>query len=250
MSEASWRDTLPEDLKADPNLVKFNDVPSLAKSYKELSAKVGSKAYDLPKEDWKPEQWSEWNKLVGVPETPDKYAPVDEQVLTKTGVTKESLGDTYKKFHEMGLTPRQAKNLTDWYFGNLSGQIESETASKAKAAQEAESTLKGKYGDKYGAKLELVKSVVKRGGSDFAERIEKAGFGNDPGLFDMLVSLGEAFSEDTSRRGGEAGLPVPKQDALNEISQLKGNKDFMARFTSGEKEAVKKWNDLHQKAYS
>jgi hypothetical protein len=252
MSETpSWRDSLSDDLKSDPNLVKFNDVTSLAKSYKELSSKIGGKAYDVPKDDWKPEQWNEWHKTIGVPETPDKYPGVDAAVLEKVGLTSESLAEANKKFHEMGLTPRQVKNLNEWYFGNLNTQIETDTQAKARASEEATAKLKQEYGDKFPAKFELARSVVNLGGKEFGERIANAGFGNDPELFKMFVSLGEKLMEDSSRRGGSSTAQgTPKQAALNEISELKGNKEYMTRFTSGDKEAVKKWNDLHTVAYA
>ena len=32
-NESNWRDSLPDELKMDASLLKFNDVPSLAKSY-------------------------------------------------------------------------------------------------------------------------------------------------------------------------------------------------------------------------
>src|SRR5688572_7477369 len=80
---ADWRASLPEDIRADPSLATIPDVPTLAKNYVSTKALTGRKAYDLPNPEWKPEQWAAWNKSIGVPESPDKYSPVDKATMEK-----------------------------------------------------------------------------------------------------------------------------------------------------------------------
>lgn len=255
-NQPTWRDSLPEDIKSHSALAQFNDLPSLAKSYIDTKAMVGRKAYDLPKDDWKPEQWAEWNKTIGVPEAPDKYGAPPEEMLTKAGLNKEVLTSAQKRFHELGLTPRQVKGIMDeWYLptaikgAEIRAQQEATEREAAKANVQTE--LNRLYGDKVPAKLGLVKSFLAKFGSpEFVKWADESGAGNNVGFVNTLIKAGEALMEDTSRRGGAGDFSSPQASALATINDMKADKEFMKRFEAGDKAAVKKWNDAYQAAYS
>jgi hypothetical protein len=255
--EPSWRDTLPDNLKTHESLAQFKDINSLAEGYVNTKAMVGRKAYDLPKDDWKPEQWGEWHKTIGVPETPDKYGAPPEEMLTKAGLNKEVLASAQKRFHELGLTPRQVKGIMDeWYIptsikGSELQAQEKATKTQAEAAN-LDNELSRLYGDKKQAKLGLVKSFLSQyGNEELVKWADESGAGNNIGFVTSLIKAGEALLEDTSKRGGSGpGFASPKAAALQTIEDMKGDVEFMKRFTNGDKAAVKKWNDTYNAAYS
>ena len=252
MSEPTWRDTLPEDIKADPSLVDVPDVPTLAKNFLATKAMIGKKAYNLPADDWKPEQWQEWHKTIGVPEAPDKYAMPAAEVLEKAGLPSEVLKAAAGKFHEAGLTPRQAKALVDWYVGDAAKGLEMETTMRAEEKAKAEESLKKEFGDKYDAKLGLVKSFLSQYGSpELVTWANESGAGNNPAFVRALVKAGEALLEDSSRRGTNQPLSpdVAAAAAQLEIEQMKGDKEFMTKYWSGDKAARIRWDSLHSAAY-
>lgn len=257
----AWMADLPEDIRSNPSLSSFkgNDWkevgPTLAKSFLETKSMVGRKEDEFfPKEDWKPEQWSQFHKRIGVPEAPDKYGAPADEIVTKAGLTKETVAAAHKRFHELGLTPKQVKGiLDDWYIPTAIQGSELTAQQKEQAKTEAINKIKSEHGDKFDAKAGLVKSVLKLGGGDLAERFEAAGFGNDPELFKALAELGEKVLEDTSRRGPNGvalGADAAKANALRTISDLKMDKEFMSLFLAGNKDAVKKWNEAHNAAYA
>lgn len=259
-NQPAWLADLPEDIRGNATLSSFkgNDWkevgPALAKSFIDTKAMTGRKAYDLPQQDWPAEKWQEWNKTIGVPDSPEKYPAVDDAMAAKAGMSKEALGVAYKKFHELGMTPRQVKGLlNDWYVGEAARGVDiQEQQSKAQAETDIAS-LKQEYGDKYHAKMGLLKSFLQKFGSpELVDWAEKSGAGNNPGFVKALVKASEAMLEDSSHggRAGQFGPASNKQQALLTISELKQNKDFMSQFMGGNKEAVKKWNELYQMAYS
>lgn len=257
-STPAWLSDLPEDLRGNATWQSFKGNewkevgPVLAKSFIDTKSLVGKKAYDTPKEDWKPEQWSEWNRTIGVPDSADKYELPAAELMAKAGMPQDVIVAANKKFHELGLTPRQVKGLVnDWYLKDAAAGNEVLEKQKTEASQTAAAAIRQEYGDKFEAKKGLVKSVLALGGGDLAERLEAAGFGNDPALFKALVAIGEKTMEDTSRRGGDTqlGASAGPAAALAAISELKQNKEYMAMFMTGNKEAVKKWNELHNAAY-
>lgn len=259
----SWVADLPEELRTNPTLASFKgndwkDVgPVLAKSYVESRAMIGKKAYDLPKDDWKPEQWSEWHKALGVPESPDKYGTPPEDLITKAGIDKETLKAAQKRFHELGLTPRQVKGIMDeWYLPTAATGSElkakQQEQERLESAQKLNDELNQLYGDRKDAKLGLVKAFLSKfGGNELVEWADKTGAGNDPGFVKTLIKAGEVLIEDSARRGqsGSLGSGGVKEEALQAIIELKGNQDFMNKYFGGDKVARAKWDDLHLKAY-
>ena len=263
-NQPAWLADLPEDLRGNPAITSFKGNewkevgPVLAKSFIDTKAMTGRKAYDLPQDDWKPEKWQEWNKTLGVPESPEKYPAIDDALAQKAGMSKEVLAGAYKKFHELGMTPRQVKGLlNDWYVGEAAKGAELQST-QTKAQQEAEiASLKLEFGPKYDAKIGLLKAVLTKFGSpELTEWAETSGAGNNPGFVKALVKIGEAMMEDASHggRAGQLGEASNKQQALQSISSLKQDKEFMNTLTNGsgpaQKEALKKWNELFQLAYN
>lgn len=256
----AWVNDLPDDLKGNPNIADFKGNewkevgPVILKRFIDTKAMTGRKAYDLPQDDWTPEKWKAWNTSLGVPDSHDKYPAVDEAMATKAGMSKEVLTGAYKKFQELGLTPRQVKGLlNDWYVGEAAKGAEmQDTERKAKAEADIAS-IKLEYGDKYPAKIGLLKAWMQKFGSpELVEWAETTGAGNNPGFIKAIVKSAEAMLEDSSHggRAGQFGGASNKAQALSTIAELKQNKEFMAQFMKGQKDAVKKWNDLHQLAYN
>jgi hypothetical protein len=210
----------------------------------------------LPAEDWKPEQWATWNKTIGVPEGPDKYPAVDAQLLEKSGMSAEVLGPALKRMHELGLTPRQVKGiLHDWYLPESARGSEMAAAQAKEASEKATGAVKAKYGDKYDAKAQLVKSVLALGGGDLAAKIEAAGFGNDPALFDAFVALGEKITESSAKGGAGGGsLGASKEEALQKSQTMKNeraaNPTVDAKYNDPKSSERAEWNRLHQIAYA
>ena len=271
MSEgtASWIADLPEDLRGNPALSSFkgNDWkevgPVLAKSFVETKSLTGKKAYDLPKEDWKPEQWNEWHKTIGVPESPDKYSEPPEEMISKAGLNKETLAAAKKRFHELGLTQKQVKGLMDeWYIPTaISGAeltAKQQEQERLESAQKLESELTQMYGDKKDAKLGLVKAFLSKFGSnELVEWADKTGAGNDPGFVKTLIKAGEALLESSSRHGSggtaELGPDAAKAAALKEIEDMMAKRindpKYADAFNDPRSAERKRWTELHDLAY-
>lgn len=258
-STPSWMADLPEELRTNPTIQSFKGDdwktvgPVIAKSFVETKAMTGRKAYDLPSEDWKPEQWQAWHKSIGVPDAPDRYPVIDQALAEKAGMTQETLSAAFKKFHEVGMTPRQVKAiLNDWYVPEAVKGSELMATQRQAETAIATQALKQEFGDKFDAKMGLAKAFLTKFGSpELIEWADKSGAGNQPEFVKALIKASEAMLEDSST-GGRAGRfseAGSKGEALQKILEIKNDKGFMERFMSGQKDAVKMWNDLHQIAY-
>ncbi len=259
----AWMADLPDDLKANPTISTFkgNDWkevgPVMARSYAELRSKLGGKLYDIPGENATPEQLAAFHRAIGVPETVDKYQAADEALLAKAGIPKEVMAAALAKAHEHGMTPRQVKGfIYDWYLGQTAAGTEAQAKAEKDAADAAQAKITEKYKDKVDAKKQLVKSVLALGGKDFADQIEKAGFGNSPEFFDALVTIGEKFVESQNRgpsgAGGGSGFGASREHALQRIKAIMSERssDFRidAKYNDPKSPEFAEWVRLHDAA--
>lgn len=259
----SWVADLPEDLRGNPTLQSFkgNDWkevgPALAKSFIETKKMTGQKAYDLPKDDWKPEQWGEWNRSIGVPESPDKYPTIDGELLKKTSLPPEVLASANKKFHELGLTPKQVKGLVnDWYLPDVAKGMEQEAAAKQEAMKRDEEAIRAEWGDKFDTNAGLVKAALAKFGSpELSKWAEENGAANNPALAKMLAKIGEQMLESSARGGGStaSGGGQDKTGALKEIEEIMAKRisdpAFAKAFENPKSPELARWHELHKIAY-
>lgn len=247
-----WTATLPDDLKGFVADKGFKAPVDLAKSYKELNSLVGQKRVLQPDANWKDEQWQEFYKSIGRPETADKYElPKDFKFPDGMELAPDKFKAWQERFHKHGLLPRQADALMRDYLTEEAANYSNALKSIETQNAEAMGQLKEKWGDKYDANVDMVKAVIRKfGDADTMAELDKLEPGKVPGVFRFLQKIGSAISEDSARGNSNNQLVLggPAQ-ALAEIDSLKMDKDFMAKYWAGEKPAVERWNMLFEKAY-
>lgn len=252
MSE-DWKATLSEDIRGDASLATIADVPSLAKGYVSAQKMIGTKRLEEPQPTWKEDQWNNFYKALGRPETPDKYTV--PKVTLPEGLKLEDtrLAKAKETLHKLGLTDKQASGVLQHYFDDLGGSYKAATDARAAEKLAAENQLKAEWGDKFKAQMDMAKSVVSHfGGEDFVKYLDESGYGNDPQLTKFLAKVGAKMMEDTAA-GDKGGFKVlDSTKAKQEITNLYGDKAFMAAWMSkenpGHQAAVEKMVELQRLA--
>lgn len=233
--QTSWRDSLPDELKADVSLQQFNDVASLAKSYISTKAHVGKKGVIVPGQNATDEEWSAFYKSVGQPDL-DKFE-------VKTAEGKKVNAEVISKFKEMahkaGLLPKQAQSLLDWYVG-----IEEEMGQNMTKAQQAQQNeniakLKEKWGLAWGDNLKRAQYAADKLG--LLDYLDQSGLGNDTTILQALAEkVAPLFGEDKLRGDGAGKFGKTPAEIQKEITEVQGNKDhpYWNRNHPGHKLAV------------
>ncbi len=254
-----WRADLPEDIRSDPSLASFKAkdhkeaLGAIAKSYIHAQKLVGVDKIAKPNDKWTPEQWKAFNKEMGVPETHDKYGVPKFEFAEGLTLDEKKL-DGYKKiFHEAGVTPKQAEKIMAAYFADVNGDFVGRAEASKTSMATAVTQLKQEFGDKYDAKLDVARSVLKKFGSDtLLQKLEASGLANDPEVVKMFAKLGEGMLEDGAGGSGDGLILQEATQALQEINRLKGDPEFQKQLNNradpGHKAAVEKWLQMHQAA--
>ena len=117
--QASWRDRLPDDLRGDATLAKYDTEEAQIRAHLEAKKALGMDKIVIPAADAPPEEWGAVFDRLGRPETPDAY---------EIPVIEGDAGDYAAAFrpvaHQLGLNAAQAKGLAEWQNSMLTAQSE------------------------------------------------------------------------------------------------------------------------------
>jgi hypothetical protein len=234
-NEVPWTDSLPDDLKADPNVIKFKTPAEMAKGYVEASKLIGSSirppgpdASAEAKKDFREKMQKAdpdlifagegadeapfWKRL-GKPDKEDGYS-VDEE----TGKAID-LAAARKQALEAGLTVKQFQTLA-----KQTAAAKAEVAAQTKAASDA---LKSEWGAAYSERLVLAAAAAAKLGLTDAQVAGIVAGSAPPDqlkfLHSVAVAVGTNPKELNNQKDGGSGAMTP-HDAEMAISEIMNNK--------------------------
>ena len=220
----SWKTSISEEYRTNPNIEKFTEIDALAKSYINAVSMIGTDKIPLPGKTATDEQWNEVYNKLGRPESPDKYtlelktdvAPVDENVI-KTFANNA---------HKLGLNNKQAQGILEFYKQTLESSAKEMNVNMEYAQEQASNELRSEWGRAYDDNLKKAASVAKtylepelldtqlRDGSRL---------GDNPKIIKAFANIANLLSEDKII-GAEADNALQGRDVEKEINDLVGDK--------------------------
>lgn len=207
-SPPGWREMLPPELKAEKTFEKFNDVPSLAKSYLEAQKAISKKGVILPTEKSTPEEWNNYYKSIGRPDAPDGYKLNNEGVTVDENLHKFALS----MFHEAGLTNKQADLINSKWNELQKNNAKQNEQMIAKVT----SDFKKEWGNNFDTNLKKADDAGHRVfGKKFMDTLMETGLNNHPevikGLYKLSTAIGEhSFVTGNSNRATQTGTTREK----------------------------------------
>jgi hypothetical protein len=246
---AAWHSSFDDDTKGwlgNRGLDKLDSekaLPELVKTARNAEKLLGVPADQvlrMPK-DGDPAATRTILQRLGLPEKADQYEiPVPE------GDKGEFAKTAAAWFHEAGLTKAQAKVVAEKWNAHVGGLSQAEAAAAATRMAENESALKKEWGPAYEARLAAAGQIATKLGLDLAAADvlrEKLGAA---GLAKFVFGLGEKLGEAqfvTGDGGDFGGLMSPAQ-ANAKINELRGNKEWTARYLAGGKPEMEEMRKL------
>lgn len=266
---ASWRDSLPEDIRGDKSLADIADVPALAKSFVNSQRLIGrsvripgtdagkddldafyTKLAQVPGVTRLPADedkagWDAFYAKLGRPAKADDYKFERPGELPKGVSYNEAAEKGFRELaHSIGLTGNQAKALHAWQMSETLGKADA----MAKAADEAAVALKKEWGASYNQRMAAARGVIRQyGGPELAAELD-AGLGNNPMLARMLSKIGAELIEDGLVQG-DGGSLVPTVSELKEkIAEIRNNREhpYHDPKKAGHREAVDRVNEMYR----
>jgi len=155
----SWKETISEEFRNDPNISKFTEIDALAKSYINATRMIGQDKVAVPNENSTEDQWNEVYGKLGRPESADKYklevksetAPLDEGAIKQFA----------ENAHQLGLNNKQAQGILEFYKNSMEGSVQQARIDTETAQANAEAELRKEWGGNYDANIKKAGSVAK-----------------------------------------------------------------------------------------
>jgi len=193
----SWKETISEEYRNDPNISKFTEIDALAKSYINATRMIGSDKVIVPNNNSTEEAWNEVYDKLGRPESAEKYkldfksevAPVDENAMK--AFTEVA--------HKTGLNEKQAQAILDFYKQNSENTVQQLKVDTETAQAQAEQQLRQEWGKQYEANINKAASVAKANMSgDVLDMQLKDGtrLGDHPDVIKGFAKIAGLLSED------------------------------------------------------
>ena len=196
-TNADWKASLSNELRADKSLENIKDIESLAKSYVHAQKMVGADKIPVPNKYATEKDWDAVYEKLGRPKTSDGYKfdlPQDKQV------DEVSLKEFSTQAHKLGLLPGQAQGMVKFY-NEMTAKSLQDADSKALAAREnSTKELKQEWGQAFDQKVSQAATLAKSVG---ATELLNANLADGTKLGDHPVMI-KAFAELASKMGEDS----------------------------------------------
>jgi len=156
---ASWKSSISEEFRNDPNIEKFTEIDALAKSYINATRMIGQDKVAVPNKNSTEDQWNEVYSKLGRPETADKYALniESEAVAMDEGAIKSFA----EQSHKLGLNNTQAQGILEFYKNNMESNMQRATVDTETAQAQAETELRAEWGKEFDSNVSKASALAK-----------------------------------------------------------------------------------------
>jgi hypothetical protein len=220
-------------------------------SYRGLERLVGVDKIPMPKGDDDKEGYERVYAALGRPAKAEDYKlPVPD------GMDRTFASQAEAKFHELGLSAKQASALAEWNNEFLATQMKGQQESAALQTEQDVTALKREWGP---AAFDENIALGRKAAQEFEitphiDKLEQA-LGTKATL-ELLSRIGRGLTEHTFEGGKTtAGFGMTPEAAKAEIAQLQGSlskpgdKEFMALYLAGDSKALARMERLQKIAY-
>jgi hypothetical protein len=215
--EASWRDSLPEDIRASTSLSKFETLEGFAKSYVNLERMLGSEKVPVPKEGDE-EGWQRYYKAGGLPEKPEDYGFAQPEQVPDGMVYSQELDQRLASImHGAGLNKSQAAKVREQLMGIVSegGTAQLEAGQKAEADRKAaiqagELALQQEWGTAFEQRGKIAGAAINKFLSpETIAAMDAAGLANNPAIIKDMYTLGVKLAGEKELIGASGEMASP-----------------------------------------
>jgi hypothetical protein len=158
-TQSTWKDSISEEFRKDPNIEKFTEIDALAKSYINATRMIGQDKLVIPTNNSTEDQWNEVYNKLGRPESADKYTlDAKSEIISLDDNAVKQFAETS---HKLGLNNKQAQGLLEFYKTNMEGTAQQAKVDAETAQAQAEQQLRSEWGREFETKVKQASSLAK-----------------------------------------------------------------------------------------
>lgn len=250
--EVTWRADLPEDIRENPTIGKYDSVEKLASAHINLQSHLGRDKIAKPVTE---DDWNDTYDFLGRPESADAYEiNINEEYpdQVKAAFDEQSLTAYKAKAYELGLNANQTQELLNFYGGNLAGQYAAMEEAQGQSLEEGEKALQAEWGRAYEQNKGFAQKAFEQyGGEELAQVMETSGLGNHPAVLKAFANIAKSTMADKELVGptNQSGQALTPQEAKDQAAQLMANPAYTNKRHPEHAGLVKQVQRLFESAY-
>ena len=230
---ASWKSSISEEFRNDPNIEKFTEIDALAKSYINATRMIGQDKVAVPNKNSTEDQWNEVYSKLGRPESADKYALniESEAVAMDEGAIKSFA----EQSHKLGLNNTQAQGILEFYKNNMESNMQRATVDTETAQAQAETELRAEWGKDFDSNVSKASALAKANmNPEILDLQMQDGtrIGDHPEIIKGFAKIASMLSEDK--------LVSTESESVNSMKDLQSEISAITNDTTGPY-----WNNKH-----
>ena len=229
----SWKSSISEEFRNDPNIEKFTEIDALAKSYINATRMIGQDKVAVPNKNSTEDQWNEVYSKLGRPESADKYALniESEAVAMDEGAIKSFA----EQSHKLGLNNTQAQGILEFYKNNMESNMQRATVNTETAQAQAETELRAEWGKEFDGNISKASALAKANmNPEILDLQMQDGtrIGDHPEIIKGFAKIAGMLSEDK--------LVSTESESVNSMKDLQSEISAITNDTTGPY-----WNHKH-----
>lgn len=158
-TQTTWKDSISETYRNDPNIEKFTEIDALAKSYINATKMIGQDKLVIPTNNSTEEHWDEVYTKLGRPESADKYSLDAKSEVVN--LDENAIKSFAEQSHKLGLNNKQAQGILEFYKNNMEGTAQQSKIDTETAQVQAEQQLRQEWGRDFEGKVKQAGALAK-----------------------------------------------------------------------------------------
>ena len=232
-TESSWKNSISEAYRNDPNIEKFTEIDALAKSYINATRMIGQDKISVPNKNSTEEVWEEAYTKLGRPETPDQYnLNIKSDVVQMDDSAVKSFAE---QSHKLGLNNTQAQGILEFYKNSMESNMQRATVDTETAQAQAETELRAEWGKEFDSNVSKASALAKANmNPEILDLQMQDGtrIGDHPEIIKGFAKIAGMLSEDK--------LVSTESESVNSIKDLQSEISAITNDTTGPY-----WNNKH-----
>ena len=224
-TQPTWKDSISEVYRNDPNIEKFTEIDALAKSYINATRMIGQDKMVVPNKNFTEDQWEEAYVKMGRPESAEKYSlDVKSDIVS---LDEQAIRSFQEQSFKLGLNNEQAKGVLDFYKNNMEAQTQQAKVDAETTQAQAQNILRQEWGRDYDSNIAKAKSLATANLSPEVFEMQLADgsrLGDNVDVIKGFAKIANMMSEDKILSTESENMDR-SQDIQTEIDQIMNDKN-------------------------
>jgi len=244
--ESNWYDTLPQDMRDDQNITKFDSVEAMGKSWLNAQRLIGADKIPMPQTD---EDWGNTFNRLGRPEEASGY---EVNIPEGIEVSAENQTKFLEFSHKIGLNQKQVQEFVDWDIEQKSTATEAHDSATESATNEAISGLKSEWGAAFdqnvGIANRAINEFVNETELSFLQdnSIDGVKLADHPVMVKLFANVGKGMMESGKLEGVGSEQAMTPNEMQEKANTLMSNKAYTDNRHPEHKQLVRQVTQLFE----